>query len=40
VRTVLAAGKLLMHKGELCGLNEEEICAKAAVAARKLWARI
>ena len=40
VRTVVAAGKLLMHKGELCGLDEEMICAEAREAAKKLWARI
>ena len=40
VRTVLAAGKLLMYKGELCTLDEEAICAEAKAAARKLWERI
>ncbi|MCL1976088.1 MAG: putative aminohydrolase SsnA [Firmicutes bacterium] len=40
VRTVLAAGQLLMYKGKLCKLDEEEICAKARIAANKLWARI
>ena len=40
VRTVLAAGKLLMHKGELYTLDEEKICAKARIAAKKLWERM
>ena len=40
VRTVLSAGRLLMHKGELCVLDEEIICAAAKTAARKLWERM
>jgi cytosine/adenosine deaminase-related metal-dependent hydrolase len=40
VRTVVGAGRLLIHKGEFCTLDEEKICATARAAAKKLWERM